>query len=291
MKRIVTAVMALVLLNSPSGMAQTYDQDRDGRGQYDRNDRDRNDQDRDWRDRDGRGQYGRYNQGYRQATPRWSRGDWLPDRYRQRHYYVSDWQQYHYLRRPPRGHRWYYDDDNNYYLVVIASGIIVESIFLADRKQRWRDRYHRNYTYRDDVYYRECRNSPDPAGILAGALIGGLLGNTAGRGDGRAGATIAGVVLGGAVGAALTNDLDCEDRSYAYRTYYDGFNSGRPNSRYRWHNPDNDHHGEFRVGNYYNDPYGFRCAEFTQIAYIGNRPEEVRGRACRQPDGAWAIVN
>ncbi len=68
----------------------------------------------------------------------------------------------------------------------------------------------------------------DPAGILAGGLIGGLLGNAAGHGHNRTGTTFAGVnIFGGAIGAALTSNMECEDRSYAYRTYYDGFNAGR----------------------------------------------------------------
>ncbi len=159
-----------------------------------------------------------------------------------------------------------------------------------DPSDRWRQRYSRTYSYNDDIYYQECRNSPDPAGIIAGALIGGLLGNVVGQGGGRTGATIAGVVVGGAVGAALTSNLDCEDRSYAYKTYYDGFNSGRPGSRYEWRNPRNDHRGEFRVGTYYNDPDGFRCANYSQTIYVQGRPREARGRACRQPDGTWAIV-
>ena len=160
-----------------------------------------------------------------------------------------------------------------------------------DPEQLWRQRYNRTYSYNDDSFYQDCRQSVDPAGVLAGALIGGLLGNVAGRGDGRTGATVAGVVIGGALGAALTSNLDCEDRSYAYRTYYDGFNAGRPNARYEWRNPRNDHRGEFRVGNYYNDPAGFRCANYSQTIYIQGRAQEARGVACRQPDGTWAIVN
>lgn len=160
-----------------------------------------------------------------------------------------------------------------------------------DAAERWRERYSRTYSYDDDVFYRECRDSPDPAGVLAGALIGGLLGNAVGRGGGRTGATVAGVVIGGAIGAAMTSNLDCEDRSYAYRSYYDGLNSGRAGSRHEWRNPRNDHRGEFRVGRYYSDPAGFRCADFTQTIYIDGRPQQARGRACRQPDGVWAIVN
>ena len=159
-----------------------------------------------------------------------------------------------------------------------------------EREDRWRQRYARTYTYNDDSFYQECRQSVDPAGVITGALIGGLLGNAVGRGGGRTGATVAGVVVGGAMGAALTRNLECDDRSYAYKTYYDGFNSGRPNSVYQWRNPRNGHYGEFRVADYYNDPDGFRCANYTQQIFINGRPEPANGRACQQPDGTWTIV-
>jgi len=161
----------------------------------------------------------------------------------------------------------------------------------GDRDQRWRARYQRAYTYNDDTFYRDCRQTVDPGGVIAGALIGGLLGNAVGRGGGRAPATVAGVIVGGAVGASLTRNLDCEDRSYAYKTYYDGFNSGRSNARFQWRNPNNGHYGDFLVGDYYNDPDGFRCSTFTQRIYIDGRPQTSSGRACQQPDGSWTVVS
>ena len=220
---------------------------------------------------------------------RWSRGERVPDQYRQSQYHVNDWQQYG-LRQPPGGYRWVRDDNNDFFLSLIATGIIADAVYRSDRDDRWRQRYSRSYSYNDDVYYQQCRRSPDPAGVLIGGLIGGLLGNAAGRGGNRTGTTIAGVIFGGAVGAALTSNMDCEDRSYAYKTYYNGFNSGRPGS-YQWRNPRNDHRGAFRIGGYYNDPYGFRCARFTQVTYIQNRSYNANGIACRQPDGSWAVVN
>jgi Ni/Co efflux regulator RcnB/surface antigen len=225
----------------------------------------------------------------RAPANRWSRGDRLPDQYRQDRYYVNDWQQYG-LRQPPGGYRWIRDDSNDFYLSLIATGVIADAVYRSDRDDRWRQRYSRYYSYDDDVYYRECRRSPDPAGILAGGLIGGLLGNSIGRGGNRTGATIAGVIVGGAVGAALTRNMGCEDRSYAYKAYYNGFNSGRPGS-YQWRNPRNDNRGEFRIGGYYNDPYGFRCARFNQVTYIRGRAYRANGVACRQPDGSWTIVS
>ena len=218
---------------------------------------------------------------------RWSRGDRLPDQFRQDRYSVNNWQQYG-LRRPPSGYRWYRGDNNDFFLAMIGTGLISDVIYRSDRDDLWRRRYYRYYSYNDDLYYQQCRRSPDPAGVLLGGLIGGLLGNAAGRGGG--GATIAGVILGGMAGAALTRNLDCEDRSYAYRSYYDGFNAGRPGS-YQWRNPRNGHYGEFHVDSYYDDPAGFRCAHFNQTNYIQGRPYPGSGAACRQPDGSWAVVN
>lgn len=225
---------------------------------------------------------------YRPGGPRWSRGDRLPPQYRQEHYRVIDWRRLG-LRQPPRGHSWYRYGENNYFLAAIATGLILDTYYRDERDQRWNQTYRRSYSYQDDVYYRECRTASDPAGVLLGALIGGLIGNAVG--DGRGSATAAGVIIGGAVGAAMTRDMTCEDRSYAYRSYYNGFNSGRPGSRYSWRNPSNNHRGDVVVGNYYNDRSGFRCTTFTQTIYIQGRPQVATGRACRQPDGTWAVVD
>jgi surface antigen len=187
------------------------------------------------------------------------------------------------------GYRRGYDDGRNRppFGDRIRSG---DYAYGRDADQRWRRYYQRPYTYRDDVYYRDCRTGVDPGGVIAGALIGGILGNALGRGGGRGGMTVAGVVLGGALGAALTRNMDCEDRSYAYNTYFQGLNSGRAGVPFQWRNPRNGHYGDFRIGDYYDDPGGFRCANFTQQIYIGDRPQAARGRACRQPDGTWAVV-
>lgn len=157
-----------------------------------------------------------------------------------------------------------------------------------DRDQRWRERYERTYSYNDDTFYQQCRNGPDPAAVIAGGVIGGLLGNAA-REDNRA--TIAGVIVGAVVGAALTNDMECTDRSYAYRTYYDGLNSNRPNSSYDWRNQGNGNYGRFYVDQYYEDPDGFRCATYRQTTTIGRRSRQTQGHACQQPNGVWVVVD
>jgi surface antigen/Ni/Co efflux regulator RcnB len=244
-----------------------------------------------------------------QARMMWRRGERIPHAYIAPQYFIVEPRVYH-LAPPRPGFRWIVVDGDAY-LVETRSGMIADMIAGAvadlsgpgderygpppvvtvDREDRWRQRYARTYTQDDDSFYQECHQSVDPAGVIGGALIGGLLGNAVGRGGGRTGATIAGVVVGGALGAALTRHLDCEDRSYAYKTYSDGFNAGQANARYPWRNPKNGHYGEFQVRDYYKDPDGFRCANYTQQIVVDGRPEAASGRACRQPDGTWAIVS
>jgi Ni/Co efflux regulator RcnB/surface antigen len=233
----------------------------------------------------------------------WKRGERLSrDYYRDNRHVHLGWRDSG-LSAPKRGQQWMIIG-SQFVLISARTGAIVQVAAVpqrgqgpgygygGDRNEQWRARYKRTYTYNDDVAYTECRNSgADPAGVLAGAILGGLLGNAvAGRND-RGGATVAGVIAGGAIGVALTSKLDCSDRSYAYKSYSDGFNGGRAGATYRWQNPQNQHRGEMRVVDYYNDEDRFRCAVFTQTVYIGNRPEEARGRACQQPDGNWAIID
>ncbi len=262
-----------------------------------------------------------YRQNLRQETRGsvyWSRGDQLPMFYRDNgEFRVRDIRGNN-LRFPPRGMYWV--RVNNQFLMVGGDGYIRDVIRIedrvpadwghpppdpqfpdrgppprlddpADQDARWRDRYAHTYTVNDDSFYRDCQRKTDPAGVVIGAVLGGLLGNAAGGRNNSGAATFAGVIAGGAVGASLSTKLDCQDRAYAYRTYSDGFNAGRNNASYQWTNPADDTRGELHVDNYYDDPDGFRCATYSQTIYVGGRPQQANGRACRQPDGAWALLD
>jgi surface antigen/Ni/Co efflux regulator RcnB len=271
-----------------------------------------------------RGGYDRRSDGYD-----FQRGDRLPRSLRDKRYVYYDWRESN-LPRPLQGYQWLLIGDQ-YVLASIANGQIrdvrdVERMerraereewreerraerqefreeqrredrrerreyTRAEREAQWRARYARQYNLNDDAYYRECRNRPDPAGALVGAVIGGLLGNAAGNRRNETATTIMGVVAGGAIGAALTNKLDCNDRSYAYKTYTTGFNAGRANAFYDWQNPQSGTRGQLHVLDYYQDEDNFNCAVYSQKIWIDGRPEEARGRACQQPDGAWAIID
>lgn len=241
------------------------------------------------------------------------RGDRLPRGLRDRRYVYYDWRESN-LQRPPQGYQWMLIGDQ-YVLASIANGQVRDvrnvqrterradreerredrhdrrQYSRAEREAQWRARYARQYSLNDDQYYRECSRKPDPAGALVGAVIGGLLGNAAGNRRNETATTIMGVVAGGAIGAALTSKLDCNDRSYAYKTYTTGFNAGKANAYYDWQNPQSGTRGQLHVLDYYDDEDNFRCSVYSQKIWIDGRPEEARGRACQQPDGAWAIID
>ena len=157
-----------------------------------------------------------------------------------------------------------------------------------DERALWTARYQRLYTYNDDIFYRECRNQQaDPRGVIANSLIGGLLGQ--GTQQAR-NAADPGVIIGGAAGANLLTGLNCEDRSYAYQVYYDVLNNERINQPQEWRNVRTGRRGTFVVERFYEDPDGFRCANFSQTIFYQGRTNVLRGRACQQPDQFWAVV-
>src|ERR1051326_8262338 len=108
-------------------------------------------------------------------------------------YFIGEPRAYH-LAVPPSGHRWIIVDGDAY-LVHVASGMVAEvvtgvvydnagygppPVVVGEREDRWRHRYAHTYTASDDSFYRDCRHSVDPVGVIGGAVVGGLLGNAIG---------------------------------------------------------------------------------------------------------------
>ena len=119
-----------------------------------------------------------------------------------------------------------------------------------------------------------------------GALLGGAAGNVIGRGD--AASTLAGALLGGIIGGRDRSGSRCAGSSVLRRVRsFQALDTGRPMS---WRGERREVYGEvipgpsFREGRQY-------CREYTHTIYIGGRPQEGYGTACREPDGSWRIVS
>ncbi len=135
-----------------------------------------------------------------------------------------------------------------------------------------------------------CANygQQEQAGMLIGGALGGLLGSTAVGGrhrQGRTAAIILGTLAGAAIGGAIGRSMDELDRRKMASTL-ETVRTGVPS---QWRNPDTGNVYRVTPTRTWETPAG-PCREYTLDAVIGGRKEQVYGKACRQPDGSWKIV-
>jgi surface antigen len=133
-----------------------------------------------------------------------------------------------------------------------------------------------------------CANKEE-GGTVLGAITGGIIGNQFGKGSGKVAATMAGAVVGGIVGNEIGRSLDQRDRELARQAEFDAWERGPPRQPVRWRNPDNGRYGEIVAEDYY-ERGSYRCRDFVHRVWIDDRPQSMRGTACRNPDGTWTQV-
>lgn len=126
----------------------------------------------------------------------------------------------------------------------------------------------------------------ETGGTVIGGVLGGALGSQVGSGSGRTAATIVGALIGANIGANVGRSMDDNDRR---RTAYVLETSGTGQSS-QWVNPDTRNQYTVTPTRTY-ESAGAPCREYTMRAVVGGRPDNVYGRACRQPDGSWQVVN
>ena len=137
----------------------------------------------------------------------------------------------------------------------------------------------------DPYYYDDCRAQRADnraAGTVLGAIAGGVIGGAIGHGNG--GAVVGGAILGGVAGNAIAGDMDCGDRRYAFRTYYDSLD-GPIGARAQWRAPSGAY-GYFTPIREYRQR-GWVCRDFQETTYRRGREFVRQGSACRRRGGNW----
>ena len=139
------------------------------------------------------------------------------------------------------------------------------------------------------VLLMSCANPGPKAqlGAATGAAAGGLIGAAAGGGTEG---IIAGVLLGGLLGGAIGDSLDQRDRQLAYQSNQAALETYKVGQTSTWTNPDSGHSGTFTPTQTYQNSQGQYCREYQQSVSVGGETQQAYGRACRQPDGSWKIV-
>ena len=128
-------------------------------------------------------------------------------------------------------------------------------------------------------------------GTGAGAIAGGILGSQIGSGKGRLAAIAAGALLGGIFGGEIGRSLDEADRLRAQRTAKQSLEYEPTGTTSSWVNPDSGNSGTFTPSRTIQSAQGSPCREYQTTVTIGGRTETAFGRACREADGSWTIVN
>lgn len=127
-------------------------------------------------------------------------------------------------------------------------------------------------------------------GTIGGAVVGGVLGSKIGKGTGNAIAIGAGTLLGAALGNSIGASLDKADLAYQQQTANVALETAQPGQALPWQNPQSGVSGSVTPYNYYQTAQGTYCREYSQTINVGGRVEQGYGKACRQPDGTWQIV-
>ena len=128
-------------------------------------------------------------------------------------------------------------------------------------------------------------------GTMLGAGLGALAGAHVGKGKGKLVAVAVGTLAGAAIGGEVGKSLDRADRLAMQRTTQKALEKNRTGYKSTWRNPDSGNQGTITPTRTYEVASGDVCREYQQTVTIGGKTETVVGRACRQADGTWRIVN
>ncbi len=126
-------------------------------------------------------------------------------------------------------------------------------------------------------------------GTVIGGVGGALLGGQFGKGTGKLVGVAAGTLLGAALGNQIGASLDRADMQYYNQTSQTALETAQPGQSLPWSNPQSGNSGTITPQAYYQTPQGY-CREYSQTINVGGKKQTGYGKACRQPDGSWKIV-
>ena len=135
-----------------------------------------------------------------------------------------------------------------------------------------------------------CANvTNEGVGTVAGGVVGGLLGSQFGSGAGQVAAAAGGAMLGAILGGRIGRTMDRQDQMEMQRA----LETAPTGTVMRWTNPDNGNRYVVRpTRTYYSVQQPQQpCREYVTNAKIGGKSQQIYGKACRQADGAWRVVN
>ncbi len=126
-------------------------------------------------------------------------------------------------------------------------------------------------------------------GTLIGGLAGGLLGSQFGGGEGKLVAVGVGALAGALIGGQIGKTMDEYDKQMLQKSSHQALEFSPSGSSVAWNNPDSGNHGSITPTKTYRES-GQQCREYQQEVVIGGQKQKAYGKACRQSDGQWKII-
>lgn len=139
-----------------------------------------------------------------------------------------------------------------------------------------------------------CLGNKQTGGALIGGGAGALIGSQIGGGRGQLVAVAIGALAGAFIGSEVGKSLDRADRLAIQQTTQHALESAPVGRSVAWSNPDRRRqtYGSVTPTSRAYPHRGYRyCREYQQKITVDGKTERAYGRACRQPDGSWKIVN
>ncbi len=127
-------------------------------------------------------------------------------------------------------------------------------------------------------------------GTLLGAGLGALAGSQIGSGKGQLVAVAVGALAGAFVGSEIGKSLDSADKAAMQNSTQRALETAPSGQTVAWQNPDSGNSGTIVPKPAIQENSGQYCREYQQTITVDGRSEQAFGRACRQPDGSWKIV-
>jgi surface antigen len=123
-------------------------------------------------------------------------------------------------------------------------------------------------------------------GSLLGAAAGGLAGSRIGDGRGQLAATAGGTLLGFLIGGTIGRNMDEVDQNCVGQA----LEHAQDGQQIAWNNSQTGAQYQVVPTRTVQGSDGRYCREYTATSVVSGRNQQTYGRACRQPDGSWQIV-
>ncbi len=130
------------------------------------------------------------------------------------------------------------------------------------------------------------RCNRDLLGLALDAAAGGAFGTQVGKGGGKTAAVIGGTVLGALVGGSLGRAMDQVDQNCVGQA----LERAEDGQTIVWNNPGTGAGYRLTPKKTYKDAQNRYCREYITKGTIGGKEQQLYGKACRQPDGSWELI-